>query len=70
MMTCSNDDDKSSSRAEDECCLPNYSKNAGIVISRGALFAFQAKDITPPALPEQLAIAKALVQNGTFAAVS
>jgi arylsulfatase len=57
----------------------NYSKNVGIVIPRGALFAFQAKFITPAfnqpqtvqmgyILPEQLAIAKELVQNGTFAA--
>jgi arylsulfatase len=59
----------------------NYSKNVGIVIPRGALFAFQAKHITPAfnepqtvqmgfILPQQLAIAKSLVQNGTFAAVS
>lgn len=57
----------------------NYSKNVGIVIPRGALFAIQAKHITPAfnepqtvqmgyILPEQLAIAKELVQNGTFAA--
>ena len=56
----------------------NYSKNVGIVVPRGALFAFQAKHMTPAfnepqtvqmgfILPEQLAIAKSLVQNGTFA---
>ncbi|MGE5685089.1 MAG: arylsulfatase [Nitrososphaerota archaeon] len=56
----------------------NYSKNVGIVIPRGDLFAFQAKHLTPPfdkpqtvemgfILPEQLALAKSLVQNGTFA---
>jgi hypothetical protein len=57
----------------------NYSKNVGIVIPRGDLFALQAKHLTPAfnepqtvqkgfILPEQLAIAKSLVQNGTFAA--
>ena len=57
----------------------NYSKNVGIVIPRGELFAFQAKHMTPAfnepqtvqmgfILPEQLALAKSLVQNGTFAA--
>jgi len=57
----------------------NYSENVGIVIPRGALFAFQAKHITPAfnepqtvqmgfILPEQLAIARELLQNGTFAA--
>ena len=57
----------------------NYSQSVGIVIPRGELFAFQAKHMTPAfnepqtvemgfILPEQLALAKSLIQNGTFAA--
>lgn len=56
----------------------NHSKNVGIVIPRGPLFAFQVSHLTPDfnetqavqmgyILPEQLVIAKSLVQNGTFA---
>lgn len=56
----------------------NYSKVVGIVIPRGELFAKQVAHLTPSfndtqtvqmgfILPEQLAIAKELVRNGTFA---
>ena len=59
----------------------NYSKDVGIVIPRGATFAFQASHLTPSlsqpqtiqmygVLPQELAIAKELLTNGTFAAES
>jgi hypothetical protein len=55
----------------------NYSKEVGIVIPRGALFAFQVSHITPALNqtqtvqmdyipPQELAVAKAQLQNGTF----
>jgi arylsulfatase len=59
----------------------NYSKDVGIVIPRGQLFAFQVAHLTPSLdqpqtiqmvgiLPEQLKIVKELLTNGTFAAES
>jgi len=55
-----------------------YSKDVGVVIPRGPLFAFQSAHLFPSfnetqtvrmgfILPEQLAIVKKLIQNGTFA---
>jgi arylsulfatase len=59
----------------------NYSKEVGIVIPRGSTFAFQASHLTPGlnqtqtiqmygVLPQELAIAKELLTNGTFVADS
>jgi hypothetical protein len=55
----------------------NYSKELGIVITRGEQFAFQVSHLVPPMnknqtvqlnfiLPEQLKAAIELVANGTF----
>ncbi len=59
----------------------NYSKEVGVVIPRGPLFAFQVAHLTPAldqpqtiymfgVLPGELKIAKELLTNGTFASES
>jgi hypothetical protein len=56
----------------------DYSKDVGVVIPRGNLFAFQVSHITPPLnqnqtvnlaflLPEEVIAAMAQIANGTIA---